>query len=167
MHTAGPPKTPSADPDRVGYAKPPKHTQFKKGQSGNPKGRAKAVKAHMPVSRIIRHSLSEEVQGQVNGKTRKMTKLEAIIEVQSAKALKGDTRAAKLVIDLGHKHIAPHQTLEELMGDRPLFTFTEKERARFSSKKLLEGVVLPDDDSPSKEKDDAPKDDDDQGQPVL
>src|SRR5262245_53181589 len=59
----------------------------------------------MPMSRIIRHSLSEEVQGQVNGKTRKMTKLEAIIEVQSAKALKGDTRAAKLLIDLGHKHI--------------------------------------------------------------
>lgn len=162
-----PPKTPSADPDGVGYAKPPKTAQFKKGQSGNPKGRPKAVKAHMPVSRIIRHSLSEEVQGQVNGKMRKMTKLEAIIEVQSAKALKGDTRAAKLVIDLGHKHIAPHQTLEELKGDRPLFTFTEKERARFSSKKLLEGVVLPDDDSPSKEMDDAPKDDDDQGQPVL
>jgi len=164
-----PRKTPSAGPDKVGYARPPKHTQFKKGQSGNPKGRPKAVKAHMPVSRIIRHSLSEEVQGQVNGKTRKMTKLEAIIEVQSAKALKGDTRAAKLVIDLGHKHIAPHQTLEELMGDRPLFTFTEKERARFSSKKLLEGVVLPDqhDDSPSKEKDDAPEGDDDQGQPVL
>ena len=164
-----PPKTPPADPDRVGYAKPPKHTQFKKGQSGNPKGRRKAVTAHMPVSRIIRHSLSEEVQGQVNGKTRKMTKLEAIIEVQSAKALKGDTRAAKLVIDLGHKHIAPHQTLEELMGDRPLFTFTEKERARFSSKKLLEGVVLPDqhDDLPSKEKDDTPEGDDDRGQAVL
>ena len=96
-----------------------------------------------------------------------MTKLEAIIEVQSAKALKGDTRAAKLVIDLGHKHIAPHQTLEELMGDRRSFTFTEKERARFSSKKLLEGLVLPGDDSPSKEKDDPPKDDDDPGQPVL
>ena len=47
----------------VGYGKPPKHTQFKKGQSGNPKGRPKQVQAHMPVGRIIRHSLSEEVQG--------------------------------------------------------------------------------------------------------
>ena len=100
------PTTPPAEPDKVGYGNPPKHTQFKKGQSGNPKGRPKALKAHMPVSRIIRHSLSEEVHGQVNGKTRKMTKLEAIIEVQSAKALKGDTRAAKLVIDLGHTHSA-------------------------------------------------------------
>ena len=108
----------------------------------------------MPVSRIIRHSLSEEVQGQVNGKTRKMTKLEAIIEVQSAKALKGDTRAAKLVIDLGHKHIAPHQTLEELRGDRPLFTFTKEEAAMFSKAKMIESMVVP-------------KEDDDEGKSVL
>jgi uncharacterized protein DUF5681 len=154
------PETPPSDPDKVGYGKPPKHSQFKKGQSGNPKGRPKGVKAHMPVSRIIRHSLSEEVQGQVNGRTRKMTKLEAIIEVQSAKALKGDTRAAKLVIDLGHKHIAPHQTLEELKG-RPLFTFTEEEAARFSKAKLIEGMVVPE------EHDDSPKGDDDEGQSVA
>jgi hypothetical protein len=156
-----PPKRPPAEPDKVGYGQPPKHTQFKKGQSGNPKGRPKQVQAHMPVSRIIRHSLSEEVQGQVNGKTRKMTKLEAIIEVQSAKALKGDTRAAKLVIDLGHKHIAPHQTLEELKGDRPLFTFTEEEAARFSKAKLIEGMVVPE------KHDDSSKEDDDEGQSVL
>ena len=154
-----PPKTPPADTDKIGYANPPKHTQFKKGQSGNPRGRPKEVKAHMPVSRIIRHSLSEEVQGQVNGKTRKMTKLEAIIEVQSAKALKGDTRAAKLVIDLGHKHIPPHQTLQELMGDRPVFSFTEEEVARFSKAKMIENIVL--------ENDDSPKEDDDEGQSVL
>jgi hypothetical protein len=153
-----PPKTPPAGADKVGYGQPPKHTQFKKGQSGNLKGRPKQVQAHMPVSRIIRHSLSEEVQGLVNGRTRKMTKLAAIIEVQSAKALKGDTRAAKLVIDLGHKHIAPHQSLEEVIGDRPIFSFTEKERARWSTEKLLEGVVLPDD---------PPKEDDDEDQPVL
>ena len=163
-----PPKTPPAGSDKVGYGKPPKHTQFKKGQSGNPKGRPKQVQAHMPVSRIIRHSLSEEVQGFVNGKTRKMTKLAAIIEVQSAKALKGDTRAAKLVIDLGHKHIAPHQTLEELRGDRPLFTFTEEEAARFSKAKLIEGMVLPEkDDDPPKEDDDPHKEDDDDGKSVL
>jgi hypothetical protein len=170
-----PPKTPPAGSHQVGYGKPPKDTQFKKGQSGNPKGRPKQVQPHMPVSRIIRHSLSEEVQGFVNGKTRKMTKLAAIIEVQSAKALKGDTRAAKLVIDLGHKHIAPHQTLQELKGDRPLFSFTEKERARWSTEKLLEGVVLPEkhddppkeEDDPPKEDKDPPKEDDDDGKSVL
>ena len=163
-----PAKTLSVEPDKVGYGKPPKHSQFKKGQSGNPKGRRKQVQAHEPVSRIIRHSLSEEVQGKVNGKTRKMTKLAAIIEVQSAKALNGDTRAAKLVIDLGHKHIAPHQTLQEMMGDRPVFSFTEKERARWSTEKLLEGVVLSEEhDDPPKEDDDPSEEDDDDGKSVL
>jgi hypothetical protein len=148
----------AASPDsyQVGYGKPPKQAQFKKGQSGNPKGRSRAVEAHMPVSRIIRRSLSEEIKGHVNGKRRKMTRLEAVIEVQFALALKGDPRAAKLLIDLGHKHIAPHQTLAELMGDRPLFTFTKEEAARFSTKKLLEGIVLPDEHK-----------DDEDGQPVL
>jgi hypothetical protein len=163
-----PPKTLPVGPDKVGYGKPPKHTQFKKGQSGNPKGRPKQVQAHMPVSRIIRNSLSEEVQGKVNGKTRKMTKLAAIIDVQSAKALKGDTRAAKLLIDLGHKHIAPHQTLAEIMGDRPVFSFTEEERAQWSTEKLLEGVALFEEhDDPPKEDDDPPKADDDDGKSVL
>jgi len=157
-------KTTEAEPDGVGYCKPPKHTQFKKGQSGNPKGRQKSVTPHMPVARIIKHCLSEPVKGQCNGKSRKMPKLQAIIEVQAAKALKGDTRAAKLLIDLGHKHIAPHQTLEELRGDRPLFTFTKEEAARFSREKLMEGIVF-DDHSPNTQKGGASEEENDKGQP--
>ncbi len=151
-------KATAAAPDKVGYGNPPKHTQFKKGQSGNQKGSRKEAKVHMPVGRIIKHCLSEPVKGLCNGKRRKMTKLQAIIEVQSALALKGDTRAAKLLIDLGHKHIAPHQTLEELRGDRPLFTFTEEERAKFSIEKLKEGIVF-DDAPPKGEKDNASEED--------
>jgi hypothetical protein len=32
------------DDDQVGYGKPPKHSQFKKGQSGNSRGRPKGRK---------------------------------------------------------------------------------------------------------------------------
>ena len=31
-------------PFQVGYGKPPRHTQFAKGKSGNPKGRGKGVR---------------------------------------------------------------------------------------------------------------------------
>ncbi len=34
----------SEGPFKVGYGKPPKHTQFAKGKSGNPKGRGKGVR---------------------------------------------------------------------------------------------------------------------------
>ncbi|GEP61300.1 DUF5681 domain-containing protein [Reyranella soli] len=149
------PQAASPDSYQVGYGKPPKQAQFKKGQSGNPKGRPRATEAHMPVSRIIRRSLSEEIKVHVNGKQRKMTRLEAVIEMLFAMVRKGDLRAAKMLIDLGHKHIAPHQTLAELMGDRPLFTFTKEEAAKFSKKKLMEGIVFDD------------HEDDEGGQPVL
>jgi hypothetical protein len=54
------------------------------------------------------------------------------------------------------------------MGDRPLFTFTEEEAARFSKAKLIEGMVLPEKhDDPPKENDDPPKEHDDDGKSVL
>ena len=52
----------------VGYGKPPKGTQFKKGQSGNPSGRPKKDKVFKAVSRMIREHLLEEIKGSMNGK---------------------------------------------------------------------------------------------------
>ena len=61
-----------------------------------------------------------------------------------------------------------------MMGDRPVFSFTEEERARWSTEKLLEGVVLSEehDDPPKRMRilprdDDPPKEDDDDGKSVL
>jgi hypothetical protein len=162
------PKTPAAEPEKVGYCKPPKHTQFKKGQSGNPKGRPKAQQQFKTVNRIVQDVLFMEVKGMVGGKRQTMLGLEAVVAKQMAKALEGDTPAAKLVLDRADKHVATRQTLADLLGGRPKFTFTEEEAARFSRDKLLEGVVFDDehDDSPSKGNDDSPKDDDDEGQPL-
>jgi hypothetical protein len=45
--------------ERVGYRNPPRHTQFKPGQSGNPAGRPRA-------SRNLRTELIEELGEEVN-----------------------------------------------------------------------------------------------------
>lgn len=50
------------DDYEVGFGKPPKHTQFEKGRSGNPKGRPKGSK-NIPM--LVREIFDEKVL--VNG----------------------------------------------------------------------------------------------------
>ena len=68
---------------------PPKHSQFKKGKSGNPKGRTPLPDLNELMTKV----LSEEKQG--------MTAAEAILRGQINKAVKGDTRAAEWLFDRG------------------------------------------------------------------
>src|SRR5215471_1079459 len=59
---------------RVGRGKPPLHTRFKKGQSGNPRGpRAKNLPA------LLVEALGEPVILTTNGRRRQITKREAVI----------------------------------------------------------------------------------------
>lgn len=84
----------------VGYGKPPKEHQFKPGQSGNKNGRPKNSKN---VSTIVRNEIEELVVVKENGKARKIPKLQAIIKLASEKALRGDARATKMLVDLWMK----------------------------------------------------------------
>lgn len=90
-----------ADDDyEVGFGKPPKHTQFQKGRSGNPKGRPKGSK-NIPM--LIRKIFDEKVL--VNGPRgqRWVTKLEAGITQLANKAAKGDLKAINQAIQLTEK----------------------------------------------------------------
>jgi Family of unknown function (DUF5681) len=64
------------DPNRpeyeVGYRRPPRHTQFKKGQSGNPRGRTKGSKNF---ESMVARELSEEMNIRENGRLKRISKL--------------------------------------------------------------------------------------------
>ena len=56
------------------YRKPPLHTRFKKGQSGNPRGRPKK-----DLPGLLLAALNEPVFVTIDGKRRKITKREVIV----------------------------------------------------------------------------------------
>ena len=81
----------------VGKGKPPLHSRFKKGQSGNPSGRRKASKN---VATLVAKALNERVTVVENGQRKRITKLEAILKQLTNKAAAGDQRAIRLVLPL-------------------------------------------------------------------
>lgn len=82
---------------RVGYKKPPKHSQFKKGGSGNAKGRPKRT-------RNLKTDLAEELAEQIvvreGERTLRVSKQRAIVKSLTAKTLRGDARAAAIILSL-------------------------------------------------------------------
>jgi hypothetical protein len=78
----------------VGYGKPPKHRQFKKGQSGNPRGRPKGV---LNMAAVLERMLRKKVNIRENSKNKVMTKLEAAVNQLINKAATGNLRAVHLL----------------------------------------------------------------------
>jgi len=80
----------------VGYGKPPRHTRFTKGQSGNPRGRARGAKN---LKTLLIETLNELVVVAENGRRRTINKRHAFIKQIVNHAVKGNWRAAKLLLD--------------------------------------------------------------------
>jgi|HubBroStandDraft_1064217.scaffolds.fasta_scaffold233481_2 hypothetical protein len=85
------------DSQPVGFGKPPKATQFKKGQSGNPKGRPKG-KPNMAT--VILRTTQVKVPINEKGRRREVTKFEVAMMQLSNKAAGGDLRALDLMTRL-------------------------------------------------------------------
>lgn len=81
----------------VGYKKPPKHTQFKPGQSGNPKGRPHGAKN---LSTELLEELQERVKVTESGKQKTISKQRAMLKALMAKAVQGDSRAANTLLNM-------------------------------------------------------------------
>lgn len=79
----------------VGYRKPPVSTRFKPGQSGNKSGRPKGSKN---IRSLIEQEANEKISIQEAGRTRKITKQQAIVKRAFSKALSGDDRAIRTIL---------------------------------------------------------------------
>jgi hypothetical protein len=84
----------------IGYGKPPRHTRFQKGQSGNPNGRKRSTQS---AYELMERTLSKLVEVTINGRRSKISKRSAIYERFVNMALAADVRAIKLFFDYEHK----------------------------------------------------------------
>ena len=85
------------DQYEVGYAKPPKDSQWKPGQSGNPNGRPKKIK---DVDKLTDRELSQTLRITESGQEVTLTKRELIIKRLVNNAIKGNSGAIKTVLSL-------------------------------------------------------------------
>ncbi|MDG1416443.1 MAG: DUF5681 domain-containing protein [Maricaulis sp.] len=103
----------------VGYANPPKSTQFKRGKSGNPKGRPKGSKN---LSTMIEETLYSKIPIREGGSSRQVTLVEAMLLKQKKLVLEGDIKA----LDRMFKMAASCQRLNPI-SDIEIATFDPEE----------------------------------------
>jgi hypothetical protein len=90
------------DQDAVGYGNPPKHSQFKKGQSGNPKGRPRGKRN---MASLVAEVLAQKVTITANGKRKRVSSETALLLRLREKALGGDLKALQILLSLRAAHI--------------------------------------------------------------
>lgn len=102
----------------VGYGKPPVHSRFQRGKSGNPNGRPKGT---LNVATTLFRALREIVVINENGRRKQITKLEAALKQLVNKAASGDLRALTQLIGItlsaeqrAAEKIVPNEALNEL-----------------------------------------------------
>jgi hypothetical protein len=98
----------------VGKYRPPKHTRFQKGKSGNPHGRRKKP---VHVGTTMDGLLNQQVSVLVDGKKVKMTGIEALLRKSFAEALKGDHRMLKMFLEFAKLRTDATANFEEARRD--------------------------------------------------
>jgi uncharacterized protein DUF5681 len=95
----------------VGHGRPPAEYRFKKGQSGNPKGRPRGSKNLMT---LMEHELEQQVPVQEGGQRRKITKREAMVKQLINKAVLGDLKTFLFLLP----HIQEAEAREQARRER-------------------------------------------------
>ncbi len=104
--------------EKIGYCNPPEHTRFKKGHSGNPRGRPKGT---LNLATVLERTLREKVVINENGRRKTVSKLEAAIKQLTNKAASGELKALQLLAALvrsaeerGTQAAGPNSVLDEV-----------------------------------------------------
>ena len=94
-------RPPTTDDDardyKVGYKKPPLHTRFKKGQSGNPRGRPRGAKNF---SSVLNDALNQRVVVTENGRRRKISKRDLGIRQLVDRFAMAEMQATRMLLGL-------------------------------------------------------------------
>jgi hypothetical protein len=90
-----------AGDDDIGYGRPPKAHQFRKGHSGNLKGRPKKAKS---IRTTIAKELVTPIRASIGGRPKSMPVFQAILKQMIADALKGNAKARNELLALAHLH---------------------------------------------------------------
>jgi hypothetical protein len=83
----------------IGYGKPPAHSRFRKGRSGNPGGRPRGKR----LATLLREALSETAMIEINGRPRRVSRGQATVALLIDRAAEADPRWMKLLLDLVQK----------------------------------------------------------------
>ncbi len=87
----------SGDDYEVGYGKPPRHTRFQPGRSGNPRGRPKGTRN---LKTDLMEELGEKILVREGEQSRRVSKQRAVVKTLVTRTLKGDARAASLLTSM-------------------------------------------------------------------
>jgi hypothetical protein len=79
----------------VGYGKPPLHTRFQKGRSGNPNGRPRGKKN---LATLLSDALDQKIIVVENGRRKKISKREAIVTQLVNQSASADLKATQIVL---------------------------------------------------------------------
>jgi hypothetical protein len=116
--------------NKVGYAKPPKHTRFTKGRSGNPKGRPTGSKN---LATMMIEELTQPVAIVENGKRTKIPKIRAAVRQALNRAMVGDFKALQQIVIM----LRSHDALKRVATTKPI-TNHPKDYANLSVKEAAE-----------------------------